>query len=64
MVGQPTVDRGLSMKECISKLERKVGDSESLRTLLASQIADFEKEIERELKYLKTLKKLYDLKEK
>ena len=64
MVGQPTVDRGLLMKQAISKLERKVGDYESLKTTLASQIADFEREIERELKYLKTLKKLYDLKEK
>ena len=64
MVGQPTVDRGLVMKQAISKLERKVGDYESLKTKLASLIADFEREIERELKYLKTLKKLYDLKEK
>tara|TARA_Y100000817_G_C16783248_1_gene511529 strand:+ start:709 stop:903 length:195 start_codon:yes stop_codon:yes gene_type:complete len=64
MVGQPTVDRGLVMKQCIDKLERKVGDSESLRTLLGSQIADFEREIERELQYLKTLKKRFDLKEK
>ena len=64
MVVHPTVDRGVHMKQCIDKLERKVGDYESLRTLLASQIADFEREIERELKYLKTLKKLYDLKEK
>ena len=64
MVGQPTVDRGLVMKQAISKLERKVGDYESLKTKLASLIADFEREIERELKYLKTLKKRYDLKEK
>ena len=64
MVGQPTVDRRLVMKQCIDKLERKVGDSESLRTLLGSQIADFEREIERELQYLKSLKKRFDLKEK
>ena len=64
MVGQPTVDRGLLMKQAISKLERKVGDYESLKTTLASQIADFEKEIERELKYLKTLKKRYNLSSK
>ncbi len=61
MVAQPTVDRGLLMKQAISKLERKVGDYESLKTTLASQIADFEKEIDRELKYLKTLKKRFDL---
>tara|TARA_Y100001970_G_C14081662_1_gene775061 strand:+ start:157 stop:354 length:198 start_codon:yes stop_codon:yes gene_type:complete len=64
MVGQPTVDRGLVMKQSISKLERKVGDYESLRTSLASQIADFEREIERELKYLKTLKKRFNLSSK
>lgn len=64
MVGLPTVDRGLAMKQCIDKLERKVCDSDSLKTLLASQIADFEREIERELQYLKTLKKRFDLKEK
>ena len=62
MVGQPTVDRGLVMKQAISKLERKVGDDyESSKTQLASLIADFEREIERELKYLKTIKKRFNL---
>ena len=61
MVGQPTVDRGLVMKQAISKLERKVGDYESLKIKLASMIADFEKEIERELQYLKAQKKRFAL---
>ena len=65
MVGQPTVDRGLVMKQAISKLERKVGDDyESSKTQLASLIADFEREIERELKYLKTIKKRFNLSSK
>ena len=63
MVGQPTVDRGLVMKQCIEKLEREP-KKEGLKTGLAIQIADFEREIERELQYLKTLKKRFDLKEK
>jgi uncharacterized coiled-coil protein SlyX len=61
MVGHPTVDRGLHMKQCIDKLERKVGDYESLKTSLGTQIADFEKEIQRELQYLKTLKKRFNI---
>ena len=61
MVGHPTVVRGLHMKQCIDKLERKVGDYESLKTSLGTQIADFEKEIQRELQYLKTLKKRFNI---
>ena len=60
MVVGHTVDRGFHMKQCIEKLERDP-KSKELRTNLGSQIADFEREIERELQYLKTLKKRFNI---
>ena len=60
MVVHPTVDRGFHMKQCIEKLERDP-KSKELRTNLGSQIADFEREIERELEYLKNIKQRFNI---
>jgi len=60
MGSEPTVDRGVAIKMCIDKIERDP-KSISLRTSLGSQIADFERELQKELDYLKVIKKRFDI---